>query len=124
IDELGAARLERPQRLLDAGAHAGLLAGLAVLARDAHAQPRREVVEPLVEGGGGPRDGRAVLRVVPGDRGERERRVLDRARERADLVERAREREQPVAADEPVRRLEPDDAAERGGLADGAARVR
>ena len=44
-------------------------------------------------------------------------------RERADLIERRRERDQAVARDAAVGRLHADDAAERGGLADRAAGV-
>ena len=54
---------------------------------------------------------------------QQERAVVDGARERADLVERAGEGDQPVAADGAVGGLQADDAAERGRLADGAAGV-
>ena len=43
--------------------------------------------------------------------------------ERADLVERAGERDQAVAADPAVGRLQPDDAADGGRLADRAAGI-
>ena len=46
------------------------------------------------------------------------------SRERSDLIERRRERDQAVARDAAVGRLEADDAAERGGLPDRAAGVR
>ena len=47
----------------------------------------------------------------------------DGRRERPDLVERRRERDQAVARHRAVRRLHPDDAAQRRGLADRAAGV-
>ena len=50
-------------------------------------------------------------------------RVGDVAGERAGLVERGGEGDHPVAADRAVGRLEPDDPAQRGGLADRAAGV-
>ena len=52
-----------------------------------------------------------------------ERGVGDGRRERADLVEAAGEGDEPVAADDAVRRLDPDDAAQRGRLADRPAGV-
>ena len=61
--------------------------------------------------------------VVAADRVQHRRRVAHGARERPDLVQRAGERDEAVAADAPVRRLHADDAAERGGLADASARI-
>ena len=58
------------------------------------------------------RQRRRVARVVAGDRFEQERRVAHVAGERADLVERRGEGDQPVARDAAVGRLQPDDAAE------------
>ena len=60
---------------------------------------------------------------MAGDDVEEQRRVGDRRRERPDLVERAGERDQPVAGHPPVGRLDADRAAQRGGLADRAAGV-
>ena len=60
---------------------------------------------------------------MAGDDLEQERRVGQVVRERADLVERAGEGDQAVAADPAVGRLQADDPAERGGLADRAAGV-
>ena len=54
---------------------------------------------------------RRVALVAAGDRVEQRRRVAHVARERPDLVERAREGDDPVAAHPAVRRLEPDDPA-------------
>ena len=52
-----------------------------------------------------------------------ERRVFDRARERPDLIEARSKRDQPVARHAAVRRLEPDDVAERARFANRAAGV-
>ena len=49
--------------------------------------------------------------------------VLDAAGERADLIERAAEGNHAVTADRAIGGLDAHDAAEAGGLADGAARV-
>ncbi len=57
------------------------------------------------------------------DRPEQDRRVLHRARHRADLVERAGKRDQAVARNAAVRRLQAHDPAQRGRLADRAAGV-
>ena len=54
---------------------------------------------------------------------EQQRRVGDVAGQRPALVERGGEGDHPVARDRPVGRLQPDDPAERGGLADRAAGV-
>ena len=55
---------------------------------------------------------------------ETERGILDRSRERPDLIERRGERDEPEARDAAVGRLHPDDAAERGRLANRSAGVR
>ena len=68
-------------------------------------------------------DRRGVERVVAGDHVEQQRGVGDGGGERADLVERARERDEAVARHQPVGGLHADDAAQRGGLADRAAGV-
>ena len=67
---------------------------------------------------------RGVARVGAGDHADSAapRRATVRG-ERTDLIERRRERDQAVARDAAVGRLEPDDAAERGRLADRAAGV-
>ena len=67
---------------------------------------------------------RRVARVLADHRAEQQRRVGHVARERAGLVERRGERDHPVARDGAVGRLEADDPAQRGGLADRAAGVR
>ncbi len=68
-------------------------------------------------------DGRRVQRVAAGDDPVEERRVADRLRERADLVEAGREGDDPVARHRPVRGPEADEAAERRRLLDRAAGV-
>ena len=78
---------------------------------------RAEVVRYLCVQAGG------VARILAGERPEQHGRVAHAARERADRVERRRERDQPVPADQPVRRFQPDHAAERRRLPDGAAGV-
>ena len=74
----------------------------------------------------GDRFGRAgrVRRIGARDDAERNRRVRHRARERPDLIERRPVRDEPVARHAAVGRLQPDDAAERGGLTHRAAGVR
>ena len=105
-----------PDALLDA------LGAGAELARHAEAQAlqvgaARQRAPPRAVRARSSRRGR-------GRRGaEQQRRVGDRARQRAALVQRRRERDHPVARDRAVRRLQPDDAAQRGGLADRAAGV-
>ena len=59
-----------------------------------------------------------------GEDAEEGRRLLDRPRQRAHVVARRREREDAVDGHETERRLEPDDAAVRGGDANRATRVR
>ena len=67
--------------------------------------------------------GGRVERVVSRDHVHGERRVGHRRREGANLIQRGRERDQAVARHTPVRRLEPDDAAEPGGLPDRSAGI-
>ena len=69
-------------------------------------------------------DRRGVHRVVTRDRLEQQRRVGDGVGERPDLVEARREGDQAEPADRAVGRLDADDAAQRGRLADRAAGVR
>ncbi len=85
-------------------------------------RPETSVMSPSARGSR--TDRRAVHRVVTPDRFEQQRGVVHRRRERTDLVEARRERDQPVAGDESVGGLDPDHAAERRGLADRAAGVR
>ena len=69
-------------------------------------------------------DRRGITRIVAADGLEQQRRVGDGGGERADLVEARRERDEPVAAHPPERRLHAHHAAQRRRLADGAAGVR
>ena len=72
---------------------------------------------PCVDRGG-------VAGVVPGDRGVQQRGVHDRAGAGTGLVERRGERDEAVARDRAVRRLDPDGARDGRRLADRPARVR
>ena len=65
-----------------------------------------------------------VVRVAAAQGGADERGVLDAARERPDLVERGGERDEAVAADAAVGRLEADDAAEARPAAGSSRRCR
>ena len=69
-----------------------------------------------------PRDATSVA--AAGDDAEGQRGVFDRRGDRADLIERRRERDQAVARHAPVGRLQADDAAQRRGLPDRSAGVR
>ena len=123
LDEPGAELLVPAERVADEPLDAGVDAPLEVLLRDADPQPlgallqRGEVVVHRARGGG------RVARIVPGDGAKQDRRVLDGARHRAHLVERAREGDDAVARHPPVGGLQADDAAEGGRLPDGAAGV-
>ena len=107
---------------LDRVAHAGVdaLPHQLLHHADAHAAQVGGLGEPDRLG---PLERGRVHLVAADDVREQQRRVADRAGERADLVERRRERDQPVARDRAVGRLHADDAAEGRGLADRAAGV-
>ena len=70
-----------------------------------------------------PVDAGRVHRIVPAHRVVGQRGIFDRARERADLIEARGEGDQAVARNAAVGRLEADDVAERGRLADRAAGI-
>jgi len=72
---------------------------------------------------GGSEIGGVIARVVAGEDGEEESGILDRAGERADLIEGRGEGDEAVAGDAAVGRFESDTTAEGGGLADRAACV-
>ena len=124
LDDLGAGLLEQRHRLVEAGAHAGLVALAAELLDDADPEPldvgpagrlddRRD---RRVDGGG-------VQRVVPADDRVQQRGVEHRAGARAGLVQAGRQRDEAVAGDAAVGRLDADGAGDGGGLADRAAGV-
>ena len=122
LDELAAQRPHGLERRLVARAHAGLDAADAVERDGPDAQAAQILALGELDRLGRPDAGR-VAGVGAGDHAQRERAVAHGARERADLVERARERHGAVARDRAVGRLHADDAAQRGGLADRAAGV-
>ena len=68
-------------------------------------------------------DARGVQRVVPADHVVEQRRVEDRAGAGTGLVEAGGERDEAVAGDPAVGRLDADGAGDRRGLADRAPRV-
>jgi len=116
-----------PLQHVDGHADRGLDLGIhplgEVLVR--HAQP--QATHALLEAGGvighGRVDRRRVHRVVAGDGAEQPRRVGDVQPERSGVIERRGEGDEAVARDAPVRRLQPDHAAERRRLADRASGV-
>ena len=61
---------------------------------------------------------------MPRENSERNRRVLHRARERADLIERRGECQEPVAGDTAVGGLQSHEAAQRRGLSNRPTGVR
>ncbi len=125
VDERRAALGERRQRLLERRrARSGSTPSPSSVARHADAHALQRVDRRLrVKSGTGARDDVASRGSWPAMTDEHQRRVFDRRRDRSDLIERRREGEQAVARDAAVGRLEPDDAAERGRLADRAAGV-
>ena len=64
-----------------------------------------------------------IARIVAGEHFQQQGAVFGRVPQRADLIERAGERDQAIAADAAVGRLQAGDAAERRRLADRAAGV-
>src|SRR2546427_7186704 len=123
--KLRALALEHPQRV----AHGALPAGVdpgdrEMLLRHAEPQAADALVEVTPEIVGRKIDHRRVIRVLAEERLAHDGDVLHGVRERADLVERGRERDHAPSRDAPVRGLHADDAAERCRLADGSAGVR
>ena len=72
---------------------------------------------------GGSEIGGVIARVVAGENGEKKSGILDRAGERADLIEGRGEGDEAVAGDAAVGGFQSNATAEGGGLADGAACV-
>ena len=60
---------------------------------------------------------------MSGDRLQRDRGIFDRPRKRADLIQTRGEGHEPKARDAPVGRLQADDAAESGWLADRSSGI-
>src|SRR5690606_26898228 len=109
---------QRIDRADAACSHAVIEIRVEILRRDAD---REGIIRVMARRVGGLHRGVEVIR--PGDHVEYRSGIPDTAREYADLVERRCERDEAVATDAAVRRADTDDAAERGGLAHGAARV-
>ena len=105
--------------------HAGLDA--LGLARQLLGHAEADAVEALGASAASIAPGKPIeveSRVVVADHvAQQQRGVGDVARQRAGLVQRRGEGDHPVAADGAVRRLQADDPAQRGGLADRAAGV-
>ena len=114
---------ELVDRVPDAVADARLHALAERLLDHAHPQARDRAVETL--GVVPPRLVKAgrVHRILARDHREQQGGVPDAPRERPDRVERGRERDQPVPADQPVGRLEPHHPRERRRLPNRAAGV-
>ena len=115
--------LEGGERRLDAGGHLRIEAGTVVGGDPADSQARKRFVQQLRVGGHLRRQRGRVAGVVAGDRLHHQGTVGSRPGQGADLVEARGEGDQSPPADPPVGRLEAGDAAEPGGLADGAAGV-
>ena len=124
LDDRRAVALEDRDRGVERGADVGLEGRERLPAQDADAQAVDLAVgveERVGERRAGER--RHVLRVGPGEHREEQRRILDRSRQRAHVVERPAERERAGAADAAVRRLHAHEPAVRRGNADRAAGV-
>ena len=127
LDDLGAGAGEQVDRLLEPGQHAVLVALAAELGD--HADPDAAQVgvgalaDRLDERADRLVDRRGVARVVPADDLVQHRGVQHRPGDRADLVERVGQRDQPVAGHPAVGRLHPDRAGHGSRLADRAAGV-
>ena len=87
----------------------------------ARRRPAHAEAEPGPIVGHRPPARRRVVVVLPGDRLQHQRQVLGRASQRADMIERVRQRHAAIAADPAVGRLQPDHAA-AGGRDSGSSR--
>ena len=102
-------------------------AGFDALAGELAGHAQGDAVEPLGRGQlqlRGRLQGGGVARVARDHVAQQQGGVGDVAGQRPGLVERGGEGDHPVARDGPVGRFQPDDAAQRGRLADRAAGVR
>jgi hypothetical protein len=95
-----------------------------VVARHADAQPADAAREPRGIVGHGLAARRGIGRVIACQRLEHEGTVLHGARHGAGMIERPGERQDPRPAHAPIRRLEPDDAAQCRRAPDRSAGVR
>src|SRR5687767_7742267 len=123
IDKLGPQRPQPGNRLVDRCRHPWLHAVDAVFRGDTdlHAgnvsRQGRAVVGNRLAGRG------RVLRIMSGDRLERDCRIFHRARKWSDLIETGGEGHQPEPRDPPIGRLQADDATESGWLTDRSSGV-
>ena len=122
VDDLGPRRTEGVERHFEPFDDVGVGAR-GQIGDPADAEPFDATVEHLAQARERFGDRRRVKGIVAGDDLERQRRVVDGRAERPDLVEAAGERDEAVAAHGTVCRLDSDDAAQRGRLADRATRV-
>src|SRR5256886_12919886 len=125
VGELGAEPAQnverRVHRLLDVVGGGDVL--FPVMAEDADLEAAQILAERLAIRGDRPPDTARVLRVVPGQRLQRQRAVLDGPRQGAAVVERVGVRDDAGPAHQAERRHEPDDAAERRRPADRSAGI-
>ena len=119
----GAARGQHLDRLLDRRRHRRIGIIEEVVGRDADAHAAHIAVQrALVVGHRQVRAG-GVLRVAPGDQRHHAGAIPRGARQRADIVQRERQRHCAVATDAGLRRLKPGDAAGRRRQPDRPAGV-
>ena len=124
VDDRRAQRLILPDGRIDGGLHLRVHPGRQLeFLGDADAQPFHGLLQIGQIIGHGRRNAGGVLGIVPADDVHEQRGVGDGPAERADLVERAGEGDQPIPADAAVGGLETDQAAQRRRLADRAAGV-
>ena len=122
IDDLAAELLDPLERRLEHLAHAVLDALAGQLGRHAELEATQVCARGQVDVAR-VAEGRTVARVAADHVAQQQRGVRHVAREGPALVERRRERDHPVARHAAVGRLQPDQSAERRGLADRAAGV-
>ncbi len=123
-DDAGARLAEDPPGPLEVLGHLGVESrGLGFLEK-ADPQARHPAPERPFGIADGLGRGRGIERIDTGNDAVETRRVGDAPRQRPDLVERRGERDEAVAGDAPVGRLEADHAAARRRLPDRAPRVR
>ena len=109
---------QAPDGCLDGPANARFDALTRRLGDDADPKAGHTVVQALGVVESVAVQARGVARILPAERGEQRRGVPHAPRQGADRVQRGCERDQPVPADQAVRRLQADHAAQRRGLTD------